>query len=368
MALYDSFTPSFKSCYDRLLKIRVDSLITGVDLYIIAPVTVSQTDMNKVAFYLSRMVARRYSPEQVLKNTGLSESSVANGSFNRSPGLYRQIIHNMISLTGDPHIGMKLGFEFNISDLGVLGYAALSSKTMEQSRNLITKYAMLNEHILSPNNYLTDNQWLLELHEPYPLGEYLPFAVEEFVARMIQFSSTLTNRDFPILELRVTYPQPQDKDIYLGQFKCPVFFNQKKNLITLDIDRLNDPITLANEDVFNLCERQCRELVSELDENDTLVNKIKRICLKMPGKFPTMQELAEVLNISTRTLRRRLIEENITYQAILNEVKKDLAMQYLSNTKLSPKEIGYLVGYSNVSNFRRAFKLWTGKKLSDFRP
>jgi AraC-like DNA-binding protein len=84
--------------------------------------------------------------------------------------------------------------------------------------------------------------------------------------------------------------------------------------------------------------------------------------------FENARELAIVLNISARTLRRRLIEENVTYQAILNEVKNDLAMQYLSNTKLSPKEIGYLVGYSNVSNFRRAFKVWTGKKLSDFRP
>jgi AraC-like DNA-binding protein len=324
--------------------------------------------MNKIAFYLSRMTARRYPPEQVLKNTGLSESSVVEGSFNRSPGLYRQIIQNMISLTDDAHIGMKLGFEFNISDLGVLGYAALSSRTLEQSRNLITKYALLNEHVLKPHNYMTEDQWLLELHEPYPLGDSLSFAVEEFVARMISFSITLTNREFQILELRVTYPEPKNKDIYRKYFKCPVYFDQQKNLITLDIERLNDPIKLANDDVFDLCERQCRELVSELDENDTLVNKIKRICLKMPGKFPTMQELAIVLNISARTLRRRLIEENVTYQAILNEVKNDLAMQYLSNTKLSPKEIGYLVGYSNVSNFRRAFKVWTGKKLSDFRP
>ena len=66
-------------------------------------------------------------------------------------------------------------------------------------------------------------------------------------------------------------------------------------------------------------------------------------------------------------LRRRLVEENTSYQQLLDRTRQDLAQQYLQHTTLTPKEIGYLLGYSSVSNFRRAFKSWTGKTLSDAR-
>ena len=66
-------------------------------------------------------------------------------------------------------------------------------------------------------------------------------------------------------------------------------------------------------------------------------------------------------------MRRRLVEEEMSYQQILDQTRHDLAVQYLKHTALTPKEIGFLLGYSSVSNFRRAFKGWTGKTLSDVR-
>ena len=74
------------------------------------------------------------------------------------------------------------------------------------------------------------------------------------------------------------------------------------------------------------------------------------------------------MRMGSRTLRRRLEKENLTYQQILDDTRRDLALQYLQFTALTPKEIGFLLGYNSVSNFRRAFKSWTGSKLSDYRP
>lgn len=86
-----------------------------------------------------------------------------------------------------------------------------------------------------------------------------------------------------------------------------------------------------------------------------------------PGNFPTLDEMAQHLKMGARTLRRRLVEEEMSYQQILDQTRHDLAVQYLKHTALTPKEIGFLLGYSSVSNFRRAFKGWTGKTLSDVR-
>ena len=313
------------------------------------------------------MRERGFDAAAVLGGTPLTEDIVSQGSFHAAPEVYRRIILNMINLTGDRHLGIAMGREFKISDLGVLGYAALSSATLAQAREVIHRYYALNEYILLPSNYLHHGVWYSELRESFPLGSLLPFAVEEFVSRSVSLSRSLTDRPFPILELQLTYAESGQDDAYRAMFDCPVHYSQPKNLIKFDIERLKDPISMADNDVFAICDQQCRELIRQQERNDQLPEKIQRILLNMPGKFPSMEEMAERLCISARTLRRQLNSAGVAYQEILDSTRQALALQYLAHTSLTPKEIGFLLGYSNVSNFRRAFKIWTGKKVSDYR-
>jgi len=326
------------------------------------------TATNKIAFYLARMASRGFTSEQVLEGSGLDEKQVCVGAFCPEPNQYRAIIHNIIRLTNDPFIGIALGSEFKISDLGVFGYAVLSAANLNQSRELYAKYdKALNDHIISTTNHIGGGQWYSELTETFPLGDILPFAVEDFVSQTIELASSLTDKPFPILEMRLTYPQPEDLTAYDERFRCPMSFNQPDNLVFFDIKHLNDPISLANESVFKLCEQQCQLLVSKLEGNNPLSSKIRSALVENPGDFPTLEVMAKRLNMGSRTLRRHLVKENLTYQQILDDTRRDLAIQYLEQTSLAPKEIGYLLGYNCVNNFRRAFKGWTGKKLSDFR-
>lgn len=322
---------------------------------------------NKICYYLARMESRGFSSEQVLRGTGLCEEQIAGDRFSPTADQYRGIIANIIALTGDPRIGIALGSEFKVSNLGVLGYAALSASTLSRSRELFTKYDALVEHIVLPTTEVSRERWCTELKEIFPLGELTPFAVEEFVSRTRGLASSLTNRPFPILEIRVTYSQPEQMEAYDRNFNCPVYFNQPRNLILWDINSLDHKISLANEDVCKLCEQQCKLLVDQMADADLLSSKIRNALVKTPGEFPTLEEMSRRLKMGSRTLRRRLFQENLTYQQILDTTRKDLAIQYLEHTSLSPKEIGFLLGYNSVSNFRRAFKGWTGNKLTDYR-
>jgi AraC-like DNA-binding protein len=80
--------------------------------------------------------------------------------------------------------------------------------------------------------------------------------------------------------------------------------------------------------------------------------------LSTPGEFPKLDAIANKLSIGTRTLRRRLKGLGTSYQKILDDVKKELAIEYLQTTTLSVQEISDLLGYSEVTNFRRAFVKW----------
>ncbi|HQW20189.1 MAG TPA: AraC family transcriptional regulator [Rhodocyclaceae bacterium] len=322
---------------------------------------------NKLSFYLARMAARGFTAEQVLAGTGLNAERIFSDAFRANPQQYRQVILNIVELTGDPCIGIAIGAEFKISYLGVLGYAALSAATLEQAREVFTRYHSLSEHIFTSTNHISDGRWFSEIRDTFMLGDVIRFAVEEFVSRTIELASSITNKPFPILEMYLTYAPPADLAPYVRRFNCPLHFNQPRNIVVFDINCLQDPVSLANQEVFNLCERQCQLLASKNEEDDLLSNRIRNYLVKNPGKFPTLEEMAEHLNIGSRTLRRRLVKEQITFQSILDETRRELAIQYLKYTSLTPKQIGFLLGYSSVSNFRRAFKSWTGKKLSDFR-
>ena len=322
---------------------------------------------NKIRFYLTRMESRGFESEQVLQGTGLDELKISSENYSPSADEYRSIIHNILSLTGDPHIGLALGEEFKVSDLGMLGYAALSAPNLSQSRELFAKYDALVEHIMLPNTEVTDDRWCTELKEIFPLGDLVVFAVEEFVSRTCGLAESLTNKPFPVLEIRVTYSQGEEEDILGQRYNCPVYYDQPRTMILWDVNSQDHRISLANEEVYKLCEQQCKMLIDQMADADLLSSKIRNALVKTPGEFPTLEEMSRRLNMGSRTLRRRLVQENLTYQQILDETRKDLAIQYLQYTSLTPKEIGYLLGYNSVSNFRRAFKGWTGKKLTDYR-
>lgn len=313
------------------------------------------------------MQSRGFTTEQVLEGTGLNADAVNDENFAAVPDHYRRVIHNMLSLTEDPHLGLSLGAEFKISDLGVFGYAAMSAANLGQAREIFNKYYNYNDYFLVPKNYVRQDSSYLELCEVFPLTDLLPFAIEEFALRFINLPTTLTGRPYPILELHVTYNPPKQRDLYEKVLNCPVHYNQPRNLIKLDRSRLDDKIQLADEDTYQLCEQQCKELVQARDAGESLADKVKRTLLRMPGQFPAMDQIASSLHMSTRTLRRQLAAEDVSYQKIVDKTRKDLALQYLEHTRLTAKEISYLLGYTHVSNFRKAFKNWTGQNISEFK-
>ncbi|MBK8990954.1 MAG: AraC family transcriptional regulator ligand-binding domain-containing protein [Gammaproteobacteria bacterium] len=124
---------------------------------------------NRIGFYLARMAARGFANEQVLAGTGLEAVRIGEGDVAIEPGDFRKIVGNMLRLTNDPRLGIAMGAEFKVSDLGVLGYAALTASTLEQSRKLFLKYTPLNERVITTSNEIRDGKWFSEIREMFPL-------------------------------------------------------------------------------------------------------------------------------------------------------------------------------------------------------
>jgi AraC-like DNA-binding protein len=108
-------------------------------------------------------------------------------------------------------------------------------------------------------------------------------------------------------------------------------------------------------------------LLAKLSRQSRLVDDVRLFLLARPGFFPDIEMVGERLDMSVRTLRRRLSEENTSFQEILDEVRFGLATEYLVETRLPLQEISILLGYSDPGNFTHSFKRWSGKAPSGFR-
>ena len=325
-------------------------------------------NMNRLLSYLKYMEEQGFASSEVLDGTGLSRENLNFNLFCPSPSHYQKMITNILALTSDD-IGINIGDSWRISNLGILGYALISCQTINELGSIWSRYNCLADPMLSYNNETNGDIWSVELSEIFPLGGLLPFVVEEHMARVFRTIPDLTGAtDFGFYQLQLSYAPPPYAERYRQHFQCDVKFNQTHNRILLNSKYLSDKLNFANEEVFTICDQQCQRLMNEYANSGELSSRIKRILIHNPGKLMNLREISNVLDISERSIRRQLREEGTNYKALHDHVRKELALQYMQCTNLKPKEISYVLGFSNVSNFRRAFKVWTnGHRLSDYR-
>ena len=132
---------------------------------------------------------------------------------------------------------------------------------------------------------------------------------------------------------------------------------------TQALEQLRQQVDVVQRDLM----QQCEALLARLDVQDGLLTRVRRLLLTRPGDFPDLESAASALHTSGRSLRRHLAAAGTSYQQVLDEVRKRLALQYLETTHLPLFEIAVLLGFSDPSNFRRAFRKWTGRAPTDYR-
>ena len=130
---------------------------------------------------------------------------------------------------------------------------------------------------------------------------------------------------------------------------------------------LEIPVLQANKFNAKMSEKLCQEITQKYLGEEDLATRIRHIILRVPGEFPSEAAVADALAVSGRTLRRRLGDRGTSFRDLLDQVRSDLAQQYLRNSTPSVEQIAQLLGYSETTNFRRAFKRWIGLSPREYR-
>lgn len=312
-------------------------------------------------------VRKGYAIEEVLDSTGLTPAFLENESHKAS---YRQRIRqleNMIKLSDEPGFWLKEEPDTTISAYGLLGYAMMSSATLHRAVAIATKYHKMAGAMFDLEFLQDHEDAVLRVHHLLARDEVGQMVVEELFHGITPLISLLLGREHTPKEIRLSYRAPPYLDLYAGAFRCPVKFDQLFCEYRFDAALLDEPLADADADTAKICEESCQALLGEMDIGDDMVSRICRVLLSVPGTFPCLDDIADKLHLGPRTLRRRLKDLDTSYQKILDDVRKELAIQYLTTTDLSTQQVSDLLGYTEVTNFRRAFVKWVGNSPFKFR-
>ena len=162
-------------------------------------------------------------------------------------------------------------------------------------------------------------------------------------------------------------PRPDCSDRFEALFRSPVEFGADSNALYFDPVALREPLPGANPELARANDQVVIDYLGRFDREHLSMQVRSRLIELLPGGQPAQKDIASSLNISVRNLQRRLHAEGVSFKHLLDETRKDLATQYIQDSHRRIGEITYLLGFSEPSNFTRAFRRWTGVSPNEFR-
>ncbi|EPF91798.1 AraC family transcriptional regulator [Acinetobacter gyllenbergii] len=317
---------------------------------------------------LDAMQQQGYSLTELLAGTGISQDALNSAASHISPYQKLQLFKTIQRLTTDPLIGMRAGQKQRLSDFGVYGYALYASRNFQQAVEFGIRHIKLAAPVLKKTFSIQKQVAIFEGHEIIALGKLLPLVCEFWFSSMQSLIECVLEAPFQAKKLLLPYPAPEYAAEYEKVFRCPVEFDAEVMQWHFDLDWLDRPCPNANPITADMCQSFCERMLAT-DDNEQepeLVRTIRLILLDAVGSFPTAQQMADQLHLSKRTLYRRLADVDISYQEILDSTRRRLADEYLT-TSLSIDEIAERLGFSDTSNFRKAYRNWVGISPNEYR-
>jgi AraC-like DNA-binding protein len=269
--------------------------------------------------------------------------------------------------TGDPNFGLAAARCWHPTTWHALGYAWLASETLREAFERLSRYSRLvSDAVVVRMESSPRGQWIVGRPRPglRPSTRQADDAAMATIVSMCRLSRGL---NFNPLRVRLAYPRPDNVDALVDFFQAPCEFSKGESGIEASILDLDARLPTGNCDLARANERVIRDYLARFDAN-TLAQKVRtKLLEQLPSSNACETSVAGAFNITARTLQRRLRAEKTSYKQILDDVRRELAVDYVSEPDLSIKEITYMLGFSEPSNFTRAFKRWTGTSPNAYR-
>lgn len=319
---------------------------------------------NIPAFLIRSLVATlsefRLDPSRMLVGLGIAVKDLEDPGCRVSYRQGREAILRATQMAKGQALGLETGSREKITSAGLIGYAMLTSATVGEAVELALQLQRDSGSMLDFDTRTTKEGIVVTASTRFHDPEIYTFLVEEAFASFLGIAVGLVGEGFKPLRIDVTYPPPAHADVYRRLFGCEIRFGQMENAFLYDPMWYKQPLLTA--DPFT--HRQLLEFISynraRLREAAEITESVERALRQNLNERSNITKIACELGVGQRTLRRRLAESGVSFQALLDAVRKNRALELLANPQMSVEQIAFIVGFSDPHNFRRAFRRWTG--------
>jgi AraC-like DNA-binding protein len=315
----------------------------------------------------SYMKARGFDTADLLANTELSEGDLADPYSLINEDQARIYYANLVRLVDRDGVGLEIGWMTALSDMGPHGMTELTERTVgDAMRNTWTTRD--NYNLLVDWDYEVKGGVLIQRFRCEEPEEKLRiFMIERGLGTLQAQCEELLGADQKPLRVLLDYKAPANIDNYKDIFRCPLRFSQPATEMHYPADWLDRPVETYDPQAVDMLGELRTRLYEKLSSGGDIVHDVTMALRRTPGKFPSLERIAEDMAMSSRTLRRKLGQHDVRYQDILDRERRRVAEDFLLNTSFSVQQIADKCGFTDAQNFSQAFKRWAGMSPTEFR-
>lgn len=267
----------------------------------------------------------------------------------------------------DDAIGIEFVRHFRLGSLHGLGFSWAASCTLLDAFDRLSRYFSVISNVGQVKVIETPPDFEIALRIPVPYGIANNNAIDSALALFLHWCQLVQNDQFKPKRVEFQRPAPVAREVFDDFFRCPIRYDSPENKLVIEKQDMLSELSVANPDLARANDQIVVDYLRK-HASQQLVGKVSSLIIDaLPSGTPTQSFVAQRLNMSGKTLQRKLSSESTTFSRLLNDVRIDLAKKYLSQEWRSVSEICYLLGYTEPSNFTRWFRGMIGVSPLQFR-
>jgi AraC-like DNA-binding protein len=309
------------------------------------------------------------SARECLKSTGLAEDGLRDTGATVSARQELTVIENLLRELGDPPgLGLEAGIRYHLTTYGIWGFAMISSPTWRSAIDIGLRFLDLTFAFTRIVARDRGERFHLVLDTPD-----IPLALRRFVterdsAAIQTIQQELFASPVHIRDVSYTFPAPASGiQRYAEIFGVTPVFGAPECAVGIPPEILDLPLPQANEHTTAIAREQCRQLLAGRHARAGVAGRVRDYLLARTAAPPDAEQVAAALHMSERTLRRRLAADGVTFRGLLDEIREQLAEEFLVTGRMPVAEVARRLGYAEVSSFSQAFRRWKNMGPREFR-
>ena len=330
--------------------------------------------MGRITSLFARKVVGQVDPPSggraLLRSVGLEGEGEPDPSFMIRDEDYYRLFERAAARDRDPTtLPLRVGASMRADDYGPFGFAWKSAPTLRGSFERAERYALV---LTSVAIYEVEDCFggaFMCLHRKGDRRLGMRLSNEATLASIMAISREVSSRPFTPEAVYLKHEAPDDTTGHEAYFGCPVHFGSDRDALQVSTAMLDSANKVGDASIARFFDTLLDAEVSTLDDTVPLERRVlDRVSTSLSGGVPTISDIARGLGMSGRTLQRRLAAEDTSFQALVDEARRRLALRLLrGGGDASLSEVTYMTGFSDQSAFTRAFRRWTGQTPGAFR-